>query len=72
MKQNHRSAELDALLNQRVRVTFCDNTQCEGILTWTEKFKPPMYLKPQTYHLLQDNGIYYGFRKSHIKRVEKI
>ena len=72
MKATHRSKELDALLNKKVKITFFDDAVIIGILIWNDYCVAPRYLLRASYYVKQSNGIYYRFRKSHIKRVEKI
>jgi len=72
MKNNHRSELLDVFIGQEVRVTFFDDSWNEGILCWKEKLEPPLYLKPKHYYITDARGGYMSFRKSHVKRIEKI
>lgn len=70
MKATHRSDKLDSLLGKRVRITFYDSTIATGYLLFNKICTEPLYLKRGCYYVLQRNGVYLGFRKSHIKRVE--
>ncbi len=72
MKYTHRSEKLDAFLGQNVKVKFYDGSWVEGVLGFTEKFEPPRYLMPNRYNVLQNNGVYYSFLKSHVKSIENI
>lgn len=69
---SHRSEKLDAFINKNVRVTFFDDSWSEGVLLFKEKLEPPLYLPCQRYYVLQNNGVYMGFAKTTVKRIENI
>lgn len=70
MKEIHRSPLLDQYVDQDVKITFVDGETVSGILVYTERYCAPLYLRPELYHVKQDNGCYYGFRKSHVRKIE--
>ena len=70
MREIHRSPLLDLYIDKDVKITFVNGKTVSGILVYTERYYAPLYLKPELYHLKQDNGIYYGFRKSHVRKIE--
>lgn len=72
MRINRRDEKLDALLGKKVTVTFWNKTEKTGILTWQDAFDHSNGLLPYRYHVLLDNGVYYGFRKSHVINVREV
>lgn len=72
MKATHRSLTLDALLGEQVKITFTDGKVAFGALLYNEKCVAPKYLTRHMYYLIQESGIYYGFRKSNVKKIEKV
>ena len=71
MKNSHRDAYLDKLLNTQVTVTFYDERVISGKLIWQGDFELNKPIKPHSYHILLDSGLYIAFRKSHIREIEK-
>lgn len=74
MRYSHRSEKLDALLNQKVKIVFWDETTAEGVLFWSEKAgSPPRYLSFRGYYLnlIGESGCLH-FKKSKIKKIEKL
>lgn len=71
MKNSHRDADLDKLLNKQVTVTFYDKRVISGKLIWQENFDLNNPIKPHSYHILLDSGLYIAFRKIHIREIEK-
>lgn len=74
MRYNHRSEKLDALLNKKVKIVFWDDKTAKGILIWNERAgSPPRYLASRGYYLnlIGESGCLH-FKKSHVKKIEKL
>lgn len=71
MKNSHRDAYFDKLLNNQVIVTFYDGRVISGKLIWQGDFDLNNPIKPHCYHIFLDSGFYIAFRKSHIRKIEK-
>ena len=70
MKNNHRSAKLDALLNKTVEIIFVDGSHLRGVLYDRDsaiKYTGQI-LCNAPYFLLYD-GETLGFHKSYVKRI---
>ncbi len=72
MKQNHRDSELDQLIGQNVRITFYRGSWIEGLLIYNEKCEAPRYLNINMYYIIRSNGSYMGFRKTQVRKAERI
>lgn len=70
MKNNHKSAKLDALLNTTVEIVFFDGSRKKGVLYDRDSaMKRAGYLLGITpYFLLYDGGTL-GFYKTHVKKI---
>ena len=63
---NRRDERLDGLLNQLVKITFCDETEYTGVLEFdmsSQGFNPHMY------SIFVFGQGYIFFYKSHVKKV---
>ena len=67
---NRRSEKLDQYLNKRVKITFNDGDSRICVLGWNERLEPLMII-PQQYYLIGSEGIYFSFRKSHVKSIKE-
>ena len=67
---NRRDARLDKHIGKRVTIIFWDGVTKTGVLSWENEYNPNRGLKPFMYYLLLDDGVYFGFRKSSITRIE--
>lgn len=68
---NRRSDKLDQYINKRVEITFTDGDIRIGVLGWNEHLEPLMII-PQQYYLRNSDGIYFSFRKSHVKSIKEV
>ena len=64
MKYTHEDEKLNGLLGQNVKITFFDGVVCVGKLT-RHKWRKNRYM-------LSGWCGDYGFRKTHVKKIEKI
>ena len=71
MKNRHKSVKLDAFLNQRVIVTFIDNSWSEGVLIWADEPNLNKNMWHSGYYLMMDN-YYLHFVKSDVKHIGRI
>lgn len=69
-KYNHRCEELDQHINKYVRVIFKNDSWIEGILIWNDWSKAPLFLRRQSYYIVQNNGCYYQIHKTNIKSIK--
>lgn len=70
MKCNHKSAKLDALLNQTVKIYFFDGSMQKGILYDRDSAikRTGQILGNAPYFLLYD-GVTLGFYKTHVRTI---
>lgn len=74
MKQTHRSAKFDKLLNSKVKITFIDGAELTGILKW-KSYRGDFISKCNTYYLQLDTDKgpeYITFYKVHVRRIEEV
>lgn len=65
---NRRDERLDGLLNQLVKITFCDKTEYTGVLEFdmsSQGFNPHMY------SIFVFGQGYIFFYKSHVTRIQR-
>ena len=67
----HRSELLHSMLGKKVKVTFQDGTEAEGILKYSDAWKAPDWVRPGRYYLARFNNNL-SFRKSSVKKVEEL
>lgn len=71
MKNNHKSAKLDALLNTTVKIVFFDGkTEC-GVLRDRETAQKEVghILCNTPYFIVNPIGYTFGFYKTHVKKI---
>ena len=68
---NRRSEKLDQYLNKQVEITFIDGDSRIGVLGLNEHLEPLMII-PQYYYLRDKDGVYFSFRKSHVKSIKEV
>lgn len=71
MKNNHKSAKLDALLFNTVEIVFFDGSIEKGVL-YDRDFaikRTGEILCNTPYFLLYDDGTTLGFYKTHVKKI---
>lgn len=70
MKNNHKSAKLDALLNNTVEIVFFDGSRKRGVLYDRDSaMKRAGYLLGITPYFLLSDGETLGFYKTHVKKI---
>lgn len=73
---SHRSKLLHSMLGKKVKLTFQDGSEAEGILKYSDAWKAPDWISSGKYYLtVMRDGFskeLISFRKTSVKKVEEL